>query len=134
MSQGGQQNAHTLIHIYTFAGRGTDILLGGNSGFFARKRLLQRLAPALLDKKTGLPPKENLEIKQNPACIPLPDLTQETMDLIEQAAQAAKKELGSCGGMLDVESLIAVAAETGEYRSMCVCVCVCMYARLMLSL
>jgi hypothetical protein len=81
---------------------------------------MQRLAPALLDKKTGLPPKERLEIKQNPACIPLPEITQETLDLIEEAAQAAKKEIGACESLVDVESIIAVAAETGE--QMCACV------------
>ena len=95
------------------AGRGTDILLGGNSGFFAKKKVMQKLAPALVDKKNGLPSKERMEIQQNPACIPLPDITEETQALIQKAADAAKDAVGSCKSMLEVEQMLAVAAETG---------------------
>ncbi len=89
VAQAGRAFAITIAT--NMAGRGTDILLGGNSGFFAKKKIMQQLAPALLDKKTGLPPREALAIKENPACIPLPEIPQPVLDTIAKAAEACKK-------------------------------------------
>jgi len=111
VAQAGRAFAITIAT--NMAGRGTDILLGGNSGFFAKKKIMQQLAPALLDKKSGLPPREALQIQENPACIPLPEISDEVTDTIAKAAAACKEELGACKNMLEVESLLAVAAETG---------------------
>jgi len=111
IAQAGRAFAITIAT--NMAGRGTDILLGGNSGFFAKKKIMQTLAPALLDKKTGLPPREQLQIQENPACIPLPEISDDAIKAIEKASAAAKAEVGACKNMVEVESILAVAAETG---------------------
>eukprot|EP00960_Hanusia_phi_P065036 765983-Hanusia_phi.AAC.4 len=115
VAQAGRAFAITIAT--NMAGRGTDILLGGNSGFFAKKRIMQKLAPALVDKKNGLPSKEAMEIKQNPACIPLPELSEDAVKKIDDAVEASAKALGSLPSMLEVESLLAIAAETGPVEA-----------------
>jgi hypothetical protein len=62
----------------------------GNAGFFAKKRMMQKLCPALLTKQTGLPPKEQLAIIENPACIPLPELSAEAVASIDKAVALAE--------------------------------------------
>ena len=62
----------------------------GNAGFFAKKRIMQKLCPALLTKQTGLPPKEQLAIIENPACIPLPELSAEAVASIDKAVALAE--------------------------------------------
>mmetsp|Transcript_26866 Transcript_26866/g.62213 ORF Transcript_26866/g.62213 Transcript_26866/m.62213 type:complete len:997 (+) Transcript_26866:53-3043(+) len=111
VAQAGRAFAITIST--NMAGRGTDILLGGNAGFFAKKKVMQKLAPALVSKQNGLPPKDRMEIQTNPACVPLPDLSEGTQELIEKAAADAKAKVGSCPNMLEVEAMLAQAAESG---------------------
>jgi len=49
VAQAGRAFAITIAT--NMAGRGTDILLGGNSAFFAKKRIMQKLCPAVLTKQ-----------------------------------------------------------------------------------
>lgn len=83
------------------AGRGTDILLGVNPSFFAKKRVMQKLCPAVLTKQTGLPPKEQLAIVEKPACIPLPDLSAEALASIDKAVELTSAAVGKLPGMIE---------------------------------
>jgi len=111
VAQAGRAFAITVAT--NMAARGTDILLGGNAGFFAKKRIMQKLAPALLSKANGLPSKERMEIMENSACIPLPELTDEANAAIDAAVAKAKEEVGEVKNMKELDSMLAVASETG---------------------
>eukprot|EP00802_Teleaulax_amphioxeia_P005324 Tamp_05328.p1 GENE.Tamp_05328~~Tamp_05328.p1 ORF type:complete len:838 (-),score=300.95 Tamp_05328:489-2966(-) len=111
VAQAGRAFAITIAT--NMAGRGTDILLGGNSAFFAKKKIMQKLCPALLTKQTGLPPKEQLAITENPACIPLPELSDEAQASIDKAVKLSEEKLGKLSGMLEVESILSTVSETG---------------------
>ena len=76
-------HAHACSRMLTYAD-------AGNAGFFAKKRMMQKLCPALLTKQTGLPPKEQLAIIENPACIPLPELSAEAVASIDKAVALAE--------------------------------------------
>jgi preprotein translocase subunit SecA len=111
VAQAGRAFAITIAT--NMAARGTDILLGGNAGFFAKKKIMQKLAPALLSKKNGLPSKEQMEIKQNSACIPLPELSDDAITKIDAAVTKAKEEVEEVTSMAELDSMLAIASETG---------------------
>ena len=74
---------------------------------------MQKLCPAVLTKQTGLPPKEQLAIVENPACIPLPDLSAEALASIDKAVDLTSAAVGKLPGMIEVEDLLATVAESG---------------------
>ena len=73
---------------------------------------MQKLCPAVLTKQTGLPPKEQLAIVENPACIPLPDLSAEALASIDKAVDLTSAAVGKLPGMIEVEDLLATVAES----------------------
>jgi hypothetical protein len=81
--------------------------------------------PALLTKQTGLPPKEQLAIIENPACIPLPELSEEAQASIDKAVMLSEEKLGQCVCVCVCACCVCVFACVSVYVSECVCVCVC---------
>jgi preprotein translocase subunit SecA len=95
IAQSGRKKAVTIST--NMAGRGTDILLGGNPDFLARLKLREVIMPEIIkieEKNKDLQTKQilyesSLSITKYPC-----DLTQETQTLLNLAGVEAKKNLG----------------------------------------
>jgi len=133
IAQAGRKGALTIAT--NMAGRGTDIILGGNSEYMARLKLREYFMPRIvspededgfgLRRATGLPassgssgqgflPGKKVKTwRASPEIFPT-QLSKEVEQELKQAVEAAVKEYGERSlSELDAEEKIAVAAEKG---------------------
>jgi preprotein translocase subunit SecA len=113
IAQSGRKKAVTIST--NMAGRGTDILLGGNPDFLARLKLREVIMPEIIkieEKNKDLQTKQtsyesSLSITKYPC-----DLTQETQTLLNLAGVEAKKIWGERSlSNSEVEERLSVACE-----------------------
>ena len=124
VAQAGRAGAVTIAT--NMAGRGTDIILGGNSDYMARLKLREVLLPRLVKPEDGtnvpLHPKRNDVAGFSEAQALVPSRSTSTLypcllsDSTDQAlAQLARELVKSWGdrslGVIDLEERIATAAE-----------------------
>ena len=124
VAQAGRAGAVTIAT--NMAGRGTDIILGGNSDYMARLKLREVLLPRLVKPEDGtnvpLQPKRNEVAGFSEAQALVPSRSTSTLypcllsDSTDQAlAQLARELVKSWGdrslGVIDLEERIATAAE-----------------------
>ncbi|CAI5463055.1 unnamed protein product [Closterium sp. Yama58-4] len=118
VAQSGRVGAVTIAT--NMAGRGTDILLGGNAEFMARLKLREALMPRVVTAddvafisqgKTKIAVKRTWTVPANLFPCPLsPDLT----DAVSEAVQAAVESWGSSSlTTLEAEDRLAFACEKG---------------------
>ncbi|CAI6009788.1 unnamed protein product [Closterium sp. NIES-65] len=118
VAQSGRVGAVTIAT--NMAGRGTDILLGGNAEFMARLKLREALMPRVVkadDVAFIFQGKTKIAVKRTwtvpPSLFPcplLPDLT----DAVNEAVQAAVEAWGSSSlTALEAEDRLAFACEKG---------------------
>ncbi|CAI5487281.1 unnamed protein product, partial [Closterium sp. Naga37s-1] len=118
VAQSGRVGAVTIAT--NMAGRGTDILLGGNAEFMARLKLREVLMPRVVKAddvafifqgKTKIAVKRTWTVPPNLFPCPLsPDLT----DVVNEAVQAAVEAWGSSSlTALEAEDRLAFACEKG---------------------
>ncbi|CAI5476936.1 unnamed protein product [Closterium sp. Yama58-4] len=118
VAQSGRVGAVTIAT--NMAGRGTDILLGGNAEFMARLKLREALMPRVVKAddvafifqgKTKIAVKRSWTVPANLFPCPLsPDLT----DAVNEAVQAAVEAWGSSSlTALEAEDRLAFACEKG---------------------
>ncbi len=131
VAQAGRKGAVTIAT--NMAGRGTDIILGGNSEYMARLKMREYFMPRIVKpededmfsvhRAAGLPPssssagqgfvpgKKVKTWKASPQVFPT-QLSQETEQLLKQAVEMAVKAYGDRSlPELEAEDKIAVAAE-----------------------
>ncbi len=114
VAQSGRKGAVTIAT--NMAGRGTDILLGGNPEFMARLKLREMLMPKVVnlvdqDGTRRLKPLTLNSWNVNPKIFPC-DISEEGMKLAKEAVDAAVQTWGS-GQLdeLDAEERLAFACE-----------------------
>lgn len=130
VAQAGRKGALTIAT--NMAGRGTDIILGGNSEYMARLKLREFFMPRVvkpedednfgIHRAAGLPlgtssgqgfvPGRKVKTwKASPQVFPI-QLSKETEQLLKQAVEIAVREYGERSlSELDAEDKVAVAAE-----------------------
>ncbi|KAG6486679.1 protein translocase subunit SECA1, chloroplastic-like [Zingiber officinale] len=119
VAQSGRLGAVTIAT--NMAGRGTDIILGGNSEFMARLKLREMLMPSVVKPIEGafvsvkkLPPKKSWKVKEN--LFPC-DLTKETISLVNDAVALAVKSWGlRTLTELEAEERLSYSCEKGPTR------------------
>ncbi len=122
VAQAGRRRAVTIAT--NMAGRGTDILLGGNAEYMARLKVREDLMPALRDPEEENDPLAPLT-RRNPAqgfaggtanapAISLYpcEISQEAKQLLKESVNFATEQLGSrTRSFLEVEEMISIASE-----------------------
>ncbi len=130
VAQAGRKGAVTIAT--NMAGRGTDIILGGNSEYMARLKLREYFMPRIVQpededtfgvhRDSGLPrgsgggqgfvPGKKVKTwKASPQVFPI-QLSKETEQLLKEAVQVAVREYGERSlPELEAEDKVAVAAE-----------------------
>ena len=130
IAQAGRKG--TLTIATNMAGRGTDIILGGNAEYMARLKLREYFMPRIVQPEdedtfgigqaSGLPsasshgkgfvPGQKIKVwKASPQIFPT-QLTRETEQLLKQAVELAVKEYGERSlPELEAEDRVAIAAE-----------------------
>ncbi|MDM9384324.1 preprotein translocase subunit SecA [Chlorogloeopsis sp. ULAP01] len=131
VAQAGRKGAVTIAT--NMAGRGTDIILGGNSEYMARLKLREYLLPRIvkpededifaIHRAGGLPPaatgggqgfapgRKVKTWKASPQVFPT-QLSKETEQLLRQAVESAVREYGDRSlPELEAEDKVAIAAE-----------------------
>ncbi|XP_074571101.1 protein translocase subunit SECA1, chloroplastic isoform X2 [Curcuma longa] len=119
VAQSGRLGAVTIAT--NMAGRGTDIILGGNAEFMARLKLREMLMPSVVKPIEGvfvsvkkLPPKKSWKVKEN--LFPC-DLTKETISLVNDAVALAVKSWGlRTLTELEAEERLSYSCEKGPTR------------------
>lgn len=110
VAQAGRKYSITIAT--NMAGRGTDILMGGNAGYFARalaRRELVAKNNALFKTLTELHQPILIEDEALPA-----DVSEESMQILQEAASAiAEKEGSRLASLAQVDEIIGIAAEFG---------------------
>ncbi|KAK9139042.1 hypothetical protein Scep_008723 [Stephania cephalantha] len=116
VAQSGRFGAVTIAT--NMAGRGTDIILGGNAEFMARLKLREMLMPRIVKPTEGgyvsvkkLPPKKNWKVNEN--LFPC-QLSKETITVAEEAVELASKTWGQRSlTELEAEERLSYSCEKG---------------------
>lgn len=116
VAQSGRLGAVTIAT--NMAGRGTDIILGGNAEFMARLKLREMLMPRVVRPTEGVfvsvkkpPPKKTWKVNEN--LFPC-KLSNENAKLAEEAVELAVKTWGSRSlGELEAEERLSYSCEKG---------------------
>lgn len=117
VAQSGRVGAVTIAT--NMAGRGTDIILGGNSEFMARLKLREMLMPRVVKPAEGTfvsvkkkaPPKKNWKV--NESLFPS-QLSQKNIELAEEAVDLAVKTWGQKAlTELEAEERLSYSCEKG---------------------
>lgn len=116
VAQSGRLGAVTIAT--NMAGRGTDIILGGNAEFMARLKLRELLMPSVVKPAEGVfvsvkkaPPKKTWKVSES--LFPCP-LSQENTKLVEEAVQMATSSWGRRSlAELEAEERLSYACEKG---------------------
>lgn len=109
IAQAGRKFSITIAT--NMAGRGTDILLGGNADYFARalaRRELVQLNEGLLTELIAMDAPVLIDDDALPA-----DVGEESMQALRSAAAAVVKGGTSARTLAEVDELVAIAAEYG---------------------
>ncbi|KAK1412484.1 hypothetical protein QVD17_33771 [Tagetes erecta] len=116
VAQSGRLGAVTIAT--NMAGRGTDIILGGNAEFMARLKLRELLMPSVVKPAEGVfisvkkaPPKKTWKVSES--LFPC-TLSQETAKVVEEAVQLAASSWGRRSlPELEAEERLSYACEKG---------------------
>ncbi|KAL8224781.1 hypothetical protein R6Q57_017338 [Mikania cordata] len=116
VAQSGRLGAVTIAT--NMAGRGTDIILGGNAEFMARLKLRELLMPSIVKLTEGVfvsvkraPPKKTWKVSES--LFPCA-LSQETTKVVEEAVQLAASSWGRRSlPELEAEERLSYACEKG---------------------
>ncbi|XP_071716773.1 protein translocase subunit SecA, chloroplastic [Rutidosis leptorrhynchoides] len=116
VAQSGRLGAVTIAT--NMAGRGTDIILGGNAEFMARLKLRELLMPSVVKPAEGVfvsvkkaPPKKTWKVSES--LFPC-SLSQETSMVVEEAVQLAASSWGRRSlPELEAEERLSYACEKG---------------------
>ncbi|KAL6615248.1 hypothetical protein ACP70R_037518 [Stipagrostis hirtigluma subsp. patula] len=119
VAQSGRLGAVTIAT--NMAGRGTDIILGGNAEFMARLKLREILMPRVVNPLDGvtvskkqMPPRKTW--KTNDSLFPC-ELSKETLSSVTDAVEVAVKELGEKSlTELEAEERLSYSCEKGPTR------------------
>lgn len=120
VAQSGRLGAVTIAT--NMAGRGTDIILGGNAEFMARLKLRELLMPRIvntlneiqLERKRKLPLRKNWKVNEN--LFPC-GLSPDSLSLVEDAVQMAVRTWGKRSlTELQAEDRLSYACEKGPIK------------------
>jgi preprotein translocase subunit SecA len=119
VAQSGRLGAVTIAT--NMAGRGTDIILGGNAEFMARLKLREMFMPRIVDpidgvivSKKQLPPRKTW--KTNESLFPC-ELSKDTLSFVKDAVEVAVKEWGEKSlPELEAEERLSYSCEKGPTR------------------
>ncbi|XP_039114361.1 protein translocase subunit SECA1, chloroplastic [Dioscorea cayenensis subsp. rotundata] len=119
VAQSGRLGAVTIAT--NMAGRGTDIILGGNAEFMARLKLREMLMPRVVKPIEGvfesvkkLPPRKTWKVNEN--ILPC-DLSERTISTAEAAVELAVKAWGKRSlTELEAEERLSYSCEKGPIR------------------